>query len=639
MVRLLGSRRAAAALAGLVAALASLVPWAVCSADHAYPRIGNLFEGDVRLEYAPALSKWDVVGLNVTVQDHLPQLPGQLRALNPEIVLLVYFPVAFVWSRSDTASPTVGAFLDKIESTDWWLYDDRGNRVGQEGYLWYINLTSRCHADGSGQIAAEWLAHYVASQVMGSGYWDGTILDGMSEQIRWLNNFDMFFQEPPAMVDSDRDGLADNPDSLDAWWKQGMEVFLATLRQDAGASAIIIPNGNNTLYQHANGGIREDFPHMHGGWQQNMFAWYGYIPMCHDFSDVPMNLTMMLCYWRDGEQDVFNQPPASQVDRFMRFTLASALLGDGYYFFDGGSGGSIWWQDQYDLDLGGPLAPAYLDSVESSLDHVKYPVWRRDFENATVICNPYQQWIVLDDGAWLFPEDGLIRTHILPGPLGVAIDKPASAREFHQRDRTILLEAEVSNQNAKAAQGYVWLDLMDGPTTLVSSMPREILIGVQKSDTLTLGLRVPATLTLGTYTVRVSVGGYDRIATGTDTMYVTRVIAFDRGGKVVVDENSRGCIAIGQDSLVIYPQPLVLSQENALSLDVKNAASATDLCSIKIYDAAGRLVSTVFEGRLDQGVVLDIGSEEGIVPRAPGIYFLHVETRDKATTRKIVLLR
>lgn len=619
----------------LAAAVAALLPAAGLGA-HAYPRVGNLFPKDAQPEYAAALSRWDIVGLDASIQDVVPEMIGEIRSLNPEVAVLAYFPVAFIWADYNPAVPVHRDFGAKMEDADWWLYDDEGHRIGEPGNLWYLNLTTKCPPDSSGEILAVWLANYVADVVVGSGVWDGVILDGMDQVIRWLNDFDQFFQDPPAAVDCDRDGVADHPDSLDAWWSGGAEAFLATLRAAVGPAVVIVPNGNNYFYQYANGGIRENFPKMHGGWQQNMFAPYGYIPMCQNYLQDPINATMVLCYYKEGTQDIFTQPTGSSVEKFMRFTLSSALLGDGYYFFDGGRGGSIWWQDHYDLDLGDPLGPCYLDSIESQMDHVRYPAWRREFQNGTVICNPYQNYLVLEDGTWLFPEDGSVRTHRLPGPLGLALRKAGCDREFNQRDRSVFYEALVVNGNSSAAQGYVWADLAAGGQTVVAGAAHEIMVGVGDTDTLRFSLRVPASLPAGHYTLTVCAGGFDRVATDSDTINVTRIIEFDRNGQLVNDVNRTGC---GGDSLVIYPQPLRLSGTAVLSVAPADPAPAGGACSMKLYDAAGRLVRALYEGSLDDGVDLAIGEDALADHRSPGIYFLRIETRRTVITRKIVLLR
>ena len=622
-------------LLGLVLPLGNL-----CYADHSYPRVGNLFEADVRPEYALALSKWDVVGLTASVQDLMPDLLVDLRTLNPEIKILAYLPAAFIWAVEDTTSPTLAGYWSKIRQTDWWLYDTSGNRVGRDGDLWYLNLTTKCRRDGSGEILAQWLARYIADEIMAGGLWNGVLLDGLGEDIRWLYNTPSFFRQLPAAVDCNRDGVADIPDSLYVWWKDGMEMFLSTLRSEAGASCIILPNGNNTMFQYANGAVRENFPRMHGDWQANMFSSFGYMTGCQRFLHEPLNATMMLCYWKYDNLDPFHDPSSGAFEQFMRFTLASALLGDGYYFMDGGVGGSLWWQDYYDLDLGDPIAPAYLDTIQSRVGGAMCPVWRREFENASVICNPWQQYVVLEDGTWIWPEDGLIRTHRLPGPLGVTLNQRASEREFDQRQRAVQFEIAISNPSVKAAQSHAWAEISDRGRVVASGMPCQVLAGASETDTVKMGLRVPSSLALGTYSLRVSVGGPDHVPMSADTMYITKVIDFEKGGKLIDDSNSKANANVEDDSPVIYPQPMVLSSNMTLTLEANQLTSLGGFCSIKIYDATGRLVRTVYEGKLEEGLDLGIGQNaRGGVPEVPGVYFLHVETREKTFTRKIVLLK
>jgi hypothetical protein len=632
-------RRARFILAGVVLALAFGICPAASLGAHDYPRVGNLFGVGMEAEYAPELAKWDMVILAVSVQNRLPQVPATLRSLNPDITVLTYFPAAFIWDECDLTSPIVADFAAKISDADWWLYDNQGHRIGQEGNLWYINLTSKCSRDASGMTLAEWLAEYVAGSIYSCGLWDGFLLDGLSESIRWLNDGDQFFQDPSASVDSNRDGIADDPESLDVWWKAGMETLLQTLRREAGPSAVIVPNGNNSFYHYANGGVREDFPHMHGGWQQNMFASYGYLPACENFLQEPINASMILSYLRDVERDIFVKPATAAADQFVRFTLASALLGDGYYFFGTNGLGTLWWYDCYDLDVGDPTGAAYLDSVENSVDHRMLPVWRRDFENATVLCNPYNQYILLEGGVWLYPEDGRIKMHSIPGPLDVGLLRDTNERRFERRQRTIMFTAALTNACAKAAQGRAWVTLSSGGETVVTGMAREVLLGAGDTDTLSFALRVPASLPIGAYCLKISVGGPDLVATDADTMYVTKVMSFDIDGKSVDDGNQTGYLNLEEGGLSIWPQPALVSAAKTLKLEVNELTSVGDFCSIRIFDAAGRLVDTVFEGKLEQGLVLDLGNGKGGAPRVPGVYFVHIQTRDKAVTQKIVLLR
>ena len=602
-----------------------------CLGAHTYPRVGNLFLSDVRFEYAGALSKWDVVGLSVFVQDNVPELVPTLHQLNPEIIVLGYVPASFLWASLETGTdmgPTIDSLANKVRECDWWLYDDRGNRVG-DSTLFCTNLTSKCPPDREGKTLPEWLPQFFASQFLADGVWDGLILDGAYEQIHWMNNRPEFFQTTPAAIDCDRDGVPDHPESLDVWSKRGVEALLAGLREEAGADVIVVPNGNNYFYQYANGGIRENFPHMHGGWQENMFAPYGYIPMCDNFLDYPANVSMLWCYWQEAPDDLYDPGAAPSFERFNRFTLASALLGDGYYFLYRKTSGSLWWRDYYDLDLGDPVGEAYLDTIASGSGGPPRAVWRRDYENAKVLCNPFQQYLVLDDGTWIFPEDGLIMTYRLPGPISAAIDQSACRREFDRKDRAIGFKVGIGNPCPKAAQPYVWAELSDGSTTVVRGVPRQVLVGAGRTDTVSVGLRIPETLARGTHCLKVLLSGSDLLPVDSDTIYVTKVVSFEKDRRPVEDSDKTG--------FSLYPQPVFLSEPEPLTFDLERLASVGDLCSVKIYNVEGRLLGTLFEGRLDAGTNLTIDDRERL-PAAPGVYFLEIETERESHTRKIVLL-
>jgi hypothetical protein len=605
---------------------------------YSYPRVGNLFEDNPRTEYAATFSKWDIVGFTASAQDLSPDVITAVKRANPDATLLAYIPAAYIWASYPSAGPLVENYYGKLTQENWWLRDNRGNRIGQAGRLWFLNLTTKCPRDGTGEIFAQWLGHYIAREIMGTGYWHGVILDGVDEDIRWLNSSTTLFSRLPAGVDCDRDGVADNPDSLFAWWKAGVEILLATLRADAGGSCIIVPNGINYMYQYANGGIREDFPHMHGGWQENMFAPYGYMNDCANFLHEPMNATLMLCYWRDGAGDRMAPPETPEFQQFARFTLASALLGDGYYFLDGGAAGSLWWLDYYDLDLGAPTGAAYLDTIVNRLTNSPCTIWRREFTNATVYCNPSQSSIKIDDGTVLLPEDGAIKVHNLPGPVSCSILKTTLDRTLVSRQRSMGADVAVRNTSAKAAMAYVWVDLMKQGKAVASGGPTERIIGASGADTLRVSLDLKSTLGPGTYCLRVSVGGPGRVITGQDTAWVTKV---NDHGKKVGDRSQRPLPAI-EDSLAVFPQPIPLSGARPLTLRA-NGISPTEggtQYSIQIYDVTGRLAGKSFEGRLEDGqaVVIGDGGMEGL-PKAPGVYFLRFETGNRVVTKRIVFLR
>jgi hypothetical protein len=112
-----------------LALLAAMPPAAY--AVHSYPRVGNLFQGDVRMEYAQKFSKWDLVGFSATIEDIMPQMLTTVRSLNPDAKLLAYMPAAYIWSDYPATSPLAVDYGAKLSQEGWWLYDNRGNRIGR----------------------------------------------------------------------------------------------------------------------------------------------------------------------------------------------------------------------------------------------------------------------------------------------------------------------------------------------------------------------------------------------------------------------------------------------------------------------------------------------------------------------------
>jgi hypothetical protein len=555
-----------------------------------------------------------------------------LRALNPDIKIIAYFPATGVWADYASFNTTAANFGAYVDDNDWWLYDDKGYRIGLEGYTVYTNLSTKCSVDSSGQRYGEWLAHYIADEIISTGLWDGLFIDNLFLDPTWLPTLEHHFVDPPAMLDTDRDGIADDLDSLRCWWGDMVELFLSTLRQEVGDSCILVANDKSYMSQYLQGGVRENFPHMHGGWEENMFAPYGYITMCRDWLQEPMNCTLILSYFQDDDHTVYEPDRSVSYERFLRFTLTSTLLGDGYYFLEGGGGTWMWWEDYYDLDIGNPLGDLYLDSLWSSTHNCSLPVWRREFDNATVFCNPGTEWIMLGDGTWLAPEDGRIESHAQPVSLDFEIDLPTSKRVLDQRAKGISYDVTFENPSGNSVFAYVWARLTDEGDTLVVGPRREFFIGAQDTVTHSLRLRILMPLSPGPYCLEVFVGGPTLIPTGHDTLLVTRIVSFDKNPHRDSDYAQGG-------SLAIHPQPVVTS-DASITLEVTGDIPQGKPCSVRLYDVRGRLVSVFFEGGLDSGTRLEFDLKgEGGERIVPGLYFVSAKLGDETVTRKIVLLR
>jgi hypothetical protein len=611
----------------------------VCYSRHEYPRVGNLFTGDTDMEQCQILSKWDLLVLNVNLQESRPEMLDSLRSLNPDIVLLCYFPAAGVWADYESSGRIGCGYGRKAEECDWWLYDTKGNRVGDPDYAFCTNFSTNCHPDQNGQTIDQWLAEYIRDEIYASGAWDGVMIDGCHETSWYLNNYERYFVDPPAMIDTDRDGVADDPDSLLLWWSTALESFLCRLRQEVGTSYVLVANGiTNRFSDYLQGGIREDFPFMNGDWETNMFAPYGYITMCNEYLQEPMNYSYLLCQHNDDQHTLYEPHRTNSFERYLRWTLTSALLGDGYYFLHGsstslnGSSTNLWWEDYYDLDLGNPTSDLYLDSLWNSIYDRYSLVWRREFEKATVFCNPFSDYISFQDGAWLAPEDGRIKTHQVPSEVSVTIEARLSQLKFSQNDTFISYCITLTNTSEHAAYAHLWARLTSGGDTLVASKPMEYLVGAGKAVSKERYFRTPSWLGPGTYCLEVMVGGEAGVVVDRDSVLVTKVVEFEK-------EQIKDSDPSGQGGLTIEPR-LVTGRGGDLVLEVKGSPGIDRYCWLRLYDVTGRLIGAIHEGQVSQGERLEIrlGTQAG-GSLAPGVYFLSAEVGDQTSVKKIVLLR
>jgi hypothetical protein len=345
-----------------------------------------------------------------------------------------------------------------------------------------------------------------------------------------------------------------------------------------------------------------------------------------------MNCTFMVCYWKDDENTLYEPHRSGSYERLLRYTLTSALLGDGYYFMEGGAS-SLWWEDYYDLDLGNPQSDARLDSIWNDTYGRFHYVWTRDFDNATVLCNPFTDWVILEDGTWLRPEDGRIEMHTWSDCLEVTLSKYASSRTLDQRDAMIDYTCALGNPSEHASFAYVWANLMQGADTLVAGVAREFLLGAWDLDTLSLSLRCPSYVGIGTYCLEICVGGPDHASINRDTMFVTKAIDFGTEKLTNSDSGWEG-------SLTVYPQPVVSSGNN-VRMEVSGSTSVHKRFSVRLYDIRGRLTRTIYEGRLEGTLSIEFGlNDKGGESLVPGVYFLSAQAEgDAPVTRKIVLLR
>ncbi|HVP39695.1 MAG TPA: carbohydrate binding domain-containing protein [Candidatus Saccharimonadales bacterium] len=272
----------------------------------------------------------------------------QLRAINPKIILLAYFPGDFMWDGAHYPDGYLyGDCWRMFQRHDWWAYSTNGTPFNYFGNT--FDLTNPAAQDS--------LAWLIASRVLASGLWDGLFLDDFCDSNWWKEG------SQGQYWDLNRDGQPDAEATDDPLWKAGTDSLVAKIRRLVGPHLILVGNGcQGSKTDRMNGWMREDFPRI-GNWIQNMFLGWGYMTNEQRFLAPRYNFVYSTS---QGPPMLFDPSNIS----WLRFGLASTLLGDGYFMFDPQSASilvSSLWYDEYDGGagrtrgyLGQPLGDYYM---------------------------------------------------------------------------------------------------------------------------------------------------------------------------------------------------------------------------------------------------------------------------------------
>ena len=407
----------ALALAALAMALVVAPRAAEAHSDGTYPKVFNV-------DWSNNPNAWlnrryDMVALGSRA---IPAKFDSIKALNPAGQLLVtpsfycyydagpsqYPPTNGPWEANDPDYGWDRRYWDVLENNDWWCWgvDSTGAQVHATAFwgMWLGNFSSKCPPNGQGQRLCDVFADMVIDDLIaskGAGNVDGIFWDQLWDSPRWLDGAmggclpgDDCSQQTPgtertAHFDLDANGVADPPESLDVWWREGVAVMFAKFRQRMGDDFTIVGNGFHH-YADTNGPFEERFPLIHGAldpapnpwgfrWNALMHGSHGYLTAWPSFFRTPLR-SVLDVELQGGDRWTF--PSASLHQSLFRFTLGSALLGDGYYGLNNGYYGCYYWQPEYDLRLGFPTGPAVPVVVDGAT------VWKRTFTSGVVWVNP-----------------------------------------------------------------------------------------------------------------------------------------------------------------------------------------------------------------------------------------------------------
>jgi hypothetical protein len=359
-------RRRFVAFTLLVCFATGLLPAPLFAArgTHSAPKLLNLYldwrikDGDL-----PLLSRWDIVVLDMDLAWSAPERIREIRRANPNIKIIAYVSageMAVARSQGDPSSP--GAKLASRVTESLYMHQSNGSRLSWWPGAQLMNATDLGPSVG-GKWWADILPDFVRDEMMSTGLWDGVFLDAAYSELGGFFGTD---------IDPDGNGKANLIADVNSAWRAGMMRLLKNMRTAVGPDRLIMTNSSSAYASQVNGVLFENFPR------------YGWAGPQREFQDtIAKNIRPAITAYNTNTDN-----EETQTDyRLMRYGLASALLGDGYYSFDAGDRGHArtWWYDEYEVALGKPTAAAR--RLTGSESGITPGVWIREFERGIVLVN------------------------------------------------------------------------------------------------------------------------------------------------------------------------------------------------------------------------------------------------------------
>ncbi len=333
-----------------------------------FPRLANYYlKWELNSYEAENLAKWDLLILDMEVQENSPEAIKKIRQLNPDVIILDYITSQEV--MDDLKYYHLSSLRDEFKKgldESWYLKDENGNKITNWPGTHMLNLSNKTPLV-NGNRFNDYLPEFVANKIKSSGLWDGVFYDNTWGDIAWING---------ANIDLDNNRQKESSAEINQLWVEGSKRMLQKTRELCGNDFLIVGNGKiyDGYQRLVNGMMFENFPSSwegDGTWAGSM-ANYLKLPNLNSEPSIPIINTY------NKNQNNFN---------LVRFTLGSTLLGEGFYSYDYDTSNhtKLWWYDEYNLDLGEPISAAY--NPLNRQEEINNGLFRRDFENGSVFVN------------------------------------------------------------------------------------------------------------------------------------------------------------------------------------------------------------------------------------------------------------
>lgn len=280
---------------------------------------------------------------------------------------------------------------------------------------WVMNLSTLCPQFDAGAGNENWtdwaLRKYLPYKW--SLQRDGYLIDRIEDEESWLVEDGIWGRN----IDPDCSNISvsDNYQDFNAAWKEGIQGFLPKIRKILNGKPLF-GNTFGSYFPFLNGSIWESCPgnwsdtetETYSDWKERVLGFNGYIEVSQkgyfpNFSTV--ETYELEEYLPDPEENNPMLDPDFEPDyKRMRFGITTALLGNGYFSYEINTNGhgslGLMWFDEYDNAgegrgyLGFPV-----NDARSIIDlGSEGKVFRRDFNNGIVICNPTNVEVKVDLG-------------------------------------------------------------------------------------------------------------------------------------------------------------------------------------------------------------------------------------------------
>ena len=320
--------------------------------DGTFPRIASLWWGEYQAVNDPAIAQKVQIFLapNFTISE-----AATIRAVDPNSLIL----------NTINAEETTGGV--PVVPDRYYLKDVNGKPIqdwpGNPGNF-ILNLTN--------PAVVTLLAQFAYQQYAQAGFaYDGIFFDNV---VTTISNTTKDCFGNPVQIDANGDGIPDDALTLDAAWSAGVYSLIAQFRQLAPTAyisghinqlppapqSLAVFNGDSFGFDAVN--VREGtaaFGSIYDSYQQ----WFakGRRPTIAVIQSSPPN-QIAYGYGYSPLRVILPSTAAFGQNFYpnMRFGLGMALMNDGFFDFDFGDSTSpvAWWYDEYDFNLGTPVAPA-----------------------------------------------------------------------------------------------------------------------------------------------------------------------------------------------------------------------------------------------------------------------------------------